>query len=151
MPKEFARWGIRFEYPENWELQEETSTDGCQAVTVFGSSGGFWTLSIHEDPVDPKEMVTAALEAIQQEYENAEVERTEEQIGENTVAGGEARFYYLDLTNTVCVRSAMGDRGTYVVFYQDEDRDFKGNQAVFEAITASFFQSVRRLNAWDEK
>jgi hypothetical protein len=149
MSNEFNQWGVQFKYPDNWELQEEAA-EGIHAVTLNCPEGGFWTLSIYDGQIDIEKIVETALEAIKQEYEGVESERSELNYDDTIVAAAEARFYCLDLTNTVCVRAAQSDLATYVVFYQDEDRQFDRNRESFEAVTKSLLGNVRKLNYWDQ-
>ena len=43
---EFNRNGIRFEYPENWIIEEDSSQDGAfSRITASAPDGAFWSLS----------------------------------------------------------------------------------------------------------
>jgi hypothetical protein len=61
------------------------------------------------------------------------------------VTGFDLNFYYLDLTNTACVRCLRTERATYAVFSQAEDREFAEIQRVFLAITTSLLIHLRPL------
>ena len=44
----YERHGIRFLYPENWDLQEDSRGADTQCVTLQSPGGGFWMLQIVE-------------------------------------------------------------------------------------------------------
>jgi hypothetical protein len=78
----YDKLGIRFQYPENWTLDEKDALEGEESVTVYSPGGAFWSVVVHPRYRDPGDLAKAALEAMQQEYEGLESEPVEE-----TVAG----------------------------------------------------------------
>ena len=144
MPSEFNKLGIRFQYPDNWTLNEDVALAGCRSVSVFSPGGAFWTVSIHPRNADPAELAQAAVETMRGEYTDLEVEEVSETVAGHELIGYDLNFYYLDLTNTAVVRSIRGDTATYTVFYQAEDHEFAEIHEVLRAVTISLLQNVRR-------
>jgi hypothetical protein len=144
MPSEFNKLGIRFLYPDNWALSEDTAPADCRSVSVVSPGGAFWTVAIHPRATDPAGLVKAAVEAMRAEYTDLEVEEVCETIAGHELVGCDLNFYYLDLTNTTVVRSLRGDNATYTVFYQAEDREMARIREVLQAVTTSLLENVRR-------
>jgi hypothetical protein len=143
MPSEFDKLGIRFQYPDNWTLNEDAALAGCRSVSVFSPGGAFWTVSIHPRNTDPTRLAQTAVETMRAEYADLEVEEVSEVVAGHEMIGYDLNFYYLDLTNTAVVRSVRGGAAAYTVLYQAEDREFAEIHEVFRAVTTSFLQNVR--------
>ncbi len=142
MPLEFDKLGICFQYPDNWSLTEEDALAGCQSVTVYSPGGGFWSVAIHPPATDPGELASAALEAMEEEYEGLESEEVRETVVGREMVGHDLNFHCLDLTNTACVRSVSTGRATLTIFCQAEDREMERIQPVFQAMTISLMQNI---------
>jgi len=131
--------GIRFQFPENWSLDEEDGLDGSVTVHVTSPSGAFWSIAIHRPEQDPEKLVTAAVEAMRAEYQELDAEAAEERIADEKLTGYDLNFICLDLTNTALVRGFQSKQNTYLVFCQAEDREYERLKLVFRAITTSLF------------
>lgn len=149
MTSEYIKHGIRFQYPENWEIEENEAALECQTVSLYSPSGAFWAVSTHPRSADPHQLLEAATEAMQNEYQQVEFVEITETIADHTLVGRDINFFCLDLTSTARVRCLRGDQATYTIFYQAEDQDFDENAPLFLAMTTSFLNSVRNLNYWD--
>jgi hypothetical protein len=145
MPAHFNRYGISFQYPENWTLDEEEMEDLPEeqhAVTVYSPGGAFWTVTVHPRNSDPKKLVSAAVKALKEEYEGVEVEDAQESCLNHDLIGHDFNFIYLDLTNTAQIRGLKCPNATYTIFCQAEDREFEVIQKVFQAMTVSLLRGV---------
>ncbi len=142
MPALFDRLGIKFQYPENWRLDQEDAIEGGQSVTVCSPAGAFWTLMIHPRSADPARLAKAVVDVMRQEYEELEAEAVREGLAGRDTVGYDLNFYYLDLTNSAAVRSLRTNRRTYTIFYQAEDREFAQVQQVFLAIATSLIDGL---------
>ena len=40
----FERFGLAFEYPDNWSVDTDDSQDRYATVTVYAPGGGFWSV-----------------------------------------------------------------------------------------------------------
>ena len=145
MPHEYSKLGISFLYPENWALDEEEARLGHRSVTVYSPGGAFWTVTIHPRGTDPARLSRAAVKAIREEYEDVDNEAIQENVAGRELVGYNLSFFYLDLTNTACVRCVRTKQATYTLFCQAEDREFEQIRSVFLAMTTSFLEGLKRL------
>jgi hypothetical protein len=145
MPAHFNQYGISFQYPENWTLDEEEMEDLPEehhAVTVYSPGGAFWTVTVHPRTANPKKLAAAAVKAMKEEYEGVEVEDAQESCSTHDLIGYDFSFIYLDLINTAQIRGLKGSNATYTIFCQAEDREFEAIRKVFQAMTFSLLQGM---------
>ena len=142
MPATFDNLGITFQYPDNWQLDEEEIRGGQSAVTVFSPGGAFWSVAVHTASAAPARMAQAALDAMRKEYEDLEAEPVSETIAGHELIGFDLNFFYLDLTNTAGIRSLRVDDTTYTIFFQAEDREYREIGLVFNAMTLSLLRGI---------
>jgi len=141
MPATYEKLGIKFQYPDNWTLDEGEALEGEKSVSVYSPGGAFWSVMIHPRSQAPEELVDAALKTMQQDYDELDAEAVEETVGQIDLVGCDMNFYYLDLTNTAAVRSGRKDEATLVIFWQADDRELAEVEAVFRAITLSLLEN----------
>ena len=132
--------GIKFLYPENWQLSDQQPNSSPHLVSVQSTDGAFWSVHAYSPPVDPVELVDEALRAMQAEYEDFDFAQTSEQIGELETIGYNMDFYYLDLLATAHWRSFTHGTKTFLLQYQAENRDFEKLKPVFQAMTISLLR-----------
>jgi hypothetical protein len=137
MPATYEKLGIRFQYPDNWTLDEGEALEGEKSVSVYSPGGAFWSVMIHPPLQAPEDLVDAALRTMKEVYDELDAESVEETIGEMELVGCDMNFYCLDLTNTAAVRSGRTDEATLVIFWQADDRELAEVESVFRAITLS--------------
>jgi hypothetical protein len=137
MPAVFAKLGIRFLYPDNWELDEKEALAGNPSVTVYSPGGAFWSIDVHPADVNRQELTEAALAAMRQEYDELDAEAVREEAAGRELVGYDLNFYCLDLTNSALIRAVRAGPATYLILCQAEDREFAQLEPVFRAITAS--------------
>jgi len=143
MPAKFDNLGISFQYPENWQLDEEEMRAGQSAVTVFSPGGAFWSVALHTlSAAVPTQMAQAALDAMRKEYEELDAEPVREAIAGHDLVGFDLNFFCLDLTNTACIRSLRVDNTTYTILFQAEDHEYSEVNPVFAAMTLTLLQSL---------
>jgi hypothetical protein len=145
MQARFDKFGIRFQYPDNWTLEADDLLHGQGAVSVYSPGGGFWSVTVHDPADDPAELVHAVVDAMRNMYDELDAEETLETIEGHRVRGCEMNFYYLDLTNTAIVRVLASARGNFVVVCQAEDREFAELENVFAAMTTSLLKESEWL------
>jgi hypothetical protein len=139
MPARCERPGLRFQYPENWTLEDDARAAGDSA-TVQAPGSGFLTISRHAPTTDPAELAEAALTALREEYPEAEAHEARSSLAGHETIGYDIHFYCLDLTNTAKVRCFSSAEATYVIFGQAEDREFDAIEPVFVAIVLSLLE-----------
>lgn len=143
MAATFDNLGISFQYPENWQLDEEEIRAGQSAVTVYSPGGAFWSIALHTTSIaEPAEIARAALETMFKEYDELDAEPVTETIAGHELIGFDLNFFCLDLTNTACIRALRVDGTTYTIFFQAEDREYSEISQVFAAMTQTLLQSI---------
>ena len=135
MPGVFDKHGIRFQYPENWTLDESES--GENSVTVYSPEGGFWNVVWRDLSEDPHELAVEALEILKKEYSETESEPATETIAGREISGFDVSFYYVDLVNTAVIRTFRTREASCLVLCQAEDREYRKVEPVFQAMTVS--------------
>jgi hypothetical protein len=136
MPAKFDEGGIRFLYPENWQLEREDSDDGW-TISLQSPQTAFLLLSVNEQRVDTEEMLEATLEAMKAEYKDLEFEDCVDTIAGQPAVGHNIRFTSLDLTNTCWTRSFYSAAGTVLLLCQSNDLESATHERVLHAICAS--------------
>lgn len=147
MPAKFEKLGISFQYPDNWTLDEQDMLAGRNSVTVYSPGGAFWSVAVHPHSADPARLAKAAVEAMKQEYDELDAEEAREAVAGREMIGYDLNFCYLDLINTARVRCLRTDQSTWTIFCQAEDREFDRIEMVFQAMTTSLLNGLKRLTS----
>lgn len=150
MPGEYNSHGIRFQYPENWQVEEDDLWTGQQSVTVYSPGGAFWSVSVYPRGTDPQKLAEAAVSAMRQEYETLESYPFAPRLGGWESVGYEMNFFHLDLVCMAQVHAIQTEQGTYVFFAQGWDQEFEKLAMVFEAMTVSCLSHIKKLSYWDK-
>jgi hypothetical protein len=138
----FDRFGLAFDYPDNWSVDTADAQGRYATVTVYSPEGGFWSVSGHAAGGDPAALAETVLAEMRREYQDLDSEPAAERLGGHALTGLDMNFYCLDLTNTAQVRTVEAPAGIYLFFCQAEDREWDRIAPVFAAMTASFLQSL---------
>jgi hypothetical protein len=141
-PMHFARFGLEFDYPDNWSVDTDANDAETPAVTAQAPDGGFWSVSVHPSGSDPESLIQAVSRQMREEYRDLDTEAASDEVAGHLLSGFDFNFYCLDLTNTAHVRALATPAATYVVFCQAEDREWDRISPVFAAMTASFARSL---------
>jgi hypothetical protein len=139
MPSTYDKLGIRFQFPDNWSVDENEARDSGNAVSVYSPGGAFWSITIHPLEITPRQLVDAALKTMRQEYDELDAEAVEETVGGREMVGWDMNFYCLDLTNTAHVRGFQTPQASYLILCQADDREFDEVAGIFRAMTQSLF------------
>jgi len=135
--------GIRFFYPENWQITDEETLQWPHTVTAQSPRSGFWTLTVYNDDIDSEELLQTALDAMSGDYADLEVDGASECLEEVEMIGYDLNFYCLDLVITTRLRSFRCGGQTILLICQGENRDFDQLELVFSAITISFLRAAK--------
>jgi len=141
MPALFDKFGIRFQYPENWTLEIGADADQ-EGVTVYSPGGGFWSVVLRGADDDPAEVARLALVALDDVYDELDCEPVAETIAGQETVGFDVNFYCLDLTNTAQIRAIESGGRSYLLLCQAEDREFEQIGSVFRAMTTSLLSGM---------
>jgi len=142
MPAHYQLAGVRFDYPENWTVDDGDRHADPASVTVSSPGGAFWTLTIHEADADPAVLIDTVLAALRDEYEQVDAERAGEIVDGRALSGYDVNFYCLDLISAAMIRGFQTPQGTYVVLCQAEDSEFELLRQVFLAVTTSLLRGL---------
>lgn len=147
MPASFDQFGIRFEYPDNWSVEQSSEDNSNVQVVVSSPYTAFWQLSRHPAEAELEPLFDEVLAALRSEYNEIEVEPEDELIEGQLVTGFTVNFFYLDLTNTCWLRGIETAEANYLLVCQAEDREFAQVELVFRAMLA---RVLRNLAVVDE-
>jgi hypothetical protein len=136
MPGVFDKYDVRFNYPDNWELEEQ-NLEGGIAISVTSPGGAFWTVTIYPRDISVEQATQAVLEGVRGAYPDVEVFEADEIIAGESLLGYEVNFICLDLTNTAQIRGFQRGAATFTILWQAEDSDYRRLQEVFHAVTIS--------------
>ncbi|MGE3315614.1 MAG: hypothetical protein AB7O26_10900 [Planctomycetaceae bacterium] len=136
MSETYQSHGIRFEYPELWELSEQRG-DNETTITVESPDTSFWSLSIFYGRTTPEEVLETAVSALQEAYEEVDVYPSKARIGEHQGGARDVEFVCYELINSAFLRAFETDDFTALVYYQGTDHELVDSKPVLEAITAS--------------
>ncbi len=148
MPRTYDHLGVRFQYPDNWRLDDSEgdveSSDAGESHTVSVSSpgGAFWTLVRHHASLEPSESVETSLRAMRDVYPDLDAEPAEEVVAGHRLRGYDLNFICLDLTNTTLIRGFRTPDASYLLLCQADDRELETVNRVFQAITTSLLQGL---------
>lgn len=142
MPANYNQHGLRFEYPENWSVDQGEDDGASQQVVVSSPHTAFWQLSRHPAGTEFEPLFDEALAALRSEYQEIEVEPAGEQIEGHAVNGYTVNFFCLDLTNTCWLRGIETPEANYLLVCQAEDREFEYAKLVFQAMLASVLRNL---------
>lgn len=133
--------GVRFEYPENWSLDDENSSDDAGAVVVSGPETAMWHLARYPADSDLEELFDEALATFRAEYRDIEVAPASETVEMHDLAGYDINFFYLDLTVTIWLRAFRAAGGVFLLICQAEDSELERVGPVFHAMLVSLFRA----------
>lgn len=146
MPATFDQLGLRFEYPDNWSVDQGEDVDANQQVVVSSPHTAFWQLSKHPAGTDLEPLFDEVLAALRSEYQEIEVELEDEVVEGYSITGFTVNFFYLDLTNTCWLRGIVTESANYLLVCQAEDREFAQVELVFRAMLASVLRNLSPAN-----
>ena len=140
MPAIYEQHGLRFAYPENWQLQEPDEDADLIDVTLQTPAGGFWSVQLMPAGCSPAECIQEVVNEIEGEYEGVEKEPQEFDFGSESADGFELRFFCLDMLVEARVWAMRLEQGTLICHYQAEQTEYAAIAPVFQAIATSLFQ-----------
>jgi hypothetical protein len=133
----FDDYGIRFEYPEDWEL--DVADDGTRTTVSLQApeAPAFVMVAIDEDRPGPADLADEALEAMRTEYPDLEAAPALETIDGHRAIGHDLEFFSLDMTGSCVIRSFRTDRRTVLIFAQWSALDDESAEPKIRALRAT--------------
>ncbi len=136
MDSVFEGHGIRFEYPDDWILHEQSSPDEI-TLTVNSPDTSFWSLTLLFDRPDPQRVIDSALDAFREEYTEIDVYPSEVSLNDQPTIACELDFVCHDLIGSAFLRAVATPDFTVLVLYQGADLELDTLQTLLEKITGS--------------
>lgn len=138
MPAMFEKEGLRFAYPENWQLDVNPLDAGWSvAVQGPGASTAFLMISVHAERPTVQSVLETTLAALREDYPELEAEAAEEDIAGRRTRGYDLQFFSLDLVNTCWIRCLRTPKITILILAQVSDLEFDDAEPVLRAMRAS--------------
>jgi len=141
MTATFDRFGVRFDYPENWTVEQTDEGPGAQMVSVNSPETAFLQATIRAADEDLEPLFDEALSVLRKEYEEIEVEPANDQIDGVEIMGFSVHFFWLGLMNTCWLGGIKRPEATYLIMCQAEDREYDRVNLVFQAMLVSMFRN----------
>lgn len=132
----FEGHGVRFEYPSDWEVSQDND-EGNLAITVESGGTAFWMLSILQERPEAHDVIQAALQSLEDEYEDCDVYESSEQICLLPTEGCDVDFTCLEMINRAALRACEGDTSSLFVLYQTSDLESEEMTPHLKAMTKS--------------
>ena len=136
MEQLFTGLGLRFRYPEDWELSEQIGESEA-SITVTSPQTAFWSVTVLRDRPDPMDVLRAVMVAFEDEYDELDAIELEVEIAMRRVVALELEFVCLELTNTARLHAFQTDRTTILVLYQLNDGESDDHEPILKQITQS--------------
>jgi hypothetical protein len=138
MSETYDDHGIRFQYPDGWEI--EVTEDGSVTTVSFHAPEGlaFGLVTIDEDRPEPSDVADQALDAMREDYSTLDAVAAEETIGGHRAVGHDAEFISLDIANTCAIRCFDTNRRTVLLFTQAADLADVEAGAILASLRNSF-------------
>jgi len=136
MPAIFEESGLRFQYPETWEMTREDNPNGW-TVALQSPETAFILITYDGDMPEPELMAETALEAMTNEYAGLEAEEKADIVASLAAVGHDMRFFAFDLTNSCWTRSFYCGGGTVLVLWQANDLELERLEPTIAAIVKS--------------
>lgn len=117
----FDDHGIRFQYPNGWDV--EVDSDGAKTTVSLQSPNGvaFAIVSLDESCPEPTQLAGLAMDAMQQEYPDLDSFPVIDSIDGHPAVGHDVEFLSLDATHSCLIRSYRTPRRTVLLFGQWTD------------------------------
>ncbi|HQR08936.1 MAG TPA: hypothetical protein PLN21_19095 [Gemmatales bacterium] len=133
MPSVFDNNVIRFQYPENWQVDRQDSEEGW-TVSVQSPGTAFLLISCYMERPEVREVLQASLSAMQQDYPELEMEDATEKVAGHAGKGYDITFFSLDTLNSCKLRCFRTLSATFLILSQSSSFDSETNIAVVDAI-----------------
>jgi hypothetical protein len=134
---EFSQSGISFQYPTNWRVETDSTSDNEWTVSVCSPGTAFILLSLRPDARDPADLADQTLDALKTEYKELDAENRVETIAGQAAIGHDIDFLTVDtaiICRTRCLETASGP---LLIMAQLSEYDRAQNDPVLRAIVAS--------------
>lgn len=136
MPGVYDDSVIRFQYPENWQVERQESDEGW-TISVQSPDTAFLLINGYTERPEVQDVLKSALTAMEQDYPELEYETVHERIAAHASKGYDINFFSLDTVNTCQMRCFRTVSMTVLVLTQSSSFDNATTLAVMQAIRTS--------------
>lgn len=136
MVETYQSHGVRFEYPDDWEIIEQQDAQEV-AITVQSPETSFWLLTVFFDRPDPEKIAEAALDAFRQEYEDLDIYESDDNICDEDAVAWDLEFRAMEVYNSAWVRTFQTDQFSALVLYQANDLELEDTADTMRGMTRS--------------
>ena len=138
MPANFEKLGVRFLYPENWKLTDETDSGLPCSVSLETPAGdAFWSVHIYPADADQDEILKETVNSLRETYPDLEVSLVDPDFDQFPSSAIETLFYCLDFLIRVRLQVIQTAEYQLLFWFQAEDREFDRQEPVFKAMATS--------------
>ena len=139
----YDKLGLKFLYPENWRLIDDSDSDTPHIITLETPDGSCtWAVHVYQAGVDRDEILKSTLASLQETYEDLEVAPAVADFGGTEGTGVEALFYCLDFLVRAELQIVESSDHLLLFWTQAEDRVYDEQDLVFKAISVSLLRSL---------
>jgi hypothetical protein len=128
--------GITFQYPADWELSEQVG-DGEVLITATSSDTSFWSISLFSDRPPLETIVSTAVDAFREEYEELDVYEAVASLCGRPALARDLEFFCLELLNSAWIRAFSTPDFTALVLFQANDQDLPATEPLFKKMSQS--------------
>ena len=144
MPTRYDNLGVRFQYPENWELISERGGFYPHEVSLASPGTAMWTLNIYDAITAPEDVLDEVLSVLQGEFGEIESDRVDGEIEGVPIQRDEIDFFLREkIVHCESTVLQLGGR-TLLILCQAEDREFAELAPVFHAMAASMIREAAK-------
>ena len=133
---EYDKHGIRFQFPGDWELTEQT-IDRETTISLQSEGTSFWTVMLFRERPAVDTVLETVVAAIKQEYDEVDVVSTVESLSGMPSLGRNLDFVCFDLVNSAIISAFQTSDLTVMVLYQGTDHELQTTREQLESITRS--------------
>lgn len=133
----YEKHGVRFFYPDIWELEEAAGEDDDIVISVSSDGTCFWTLHILHNSPPPPQVIDSCVAAFVEEYDDAEATSAERKLAEMPAAAQDVEFACFEMMNTASLQSVRTSDFTLLVLWQGTDHELDEYRQLLEYMTAS--------------
>jgi len=142
--------GVRFEYPEDWGVQEQ-SQGNEHLITVSSPETSFWSLGLFFESPSPEHVVQTVIRALEDDYPEIDIYESRNTLLNQPTVSRDVEFVCMELLNSAWIRAFQMPRFTALVLYQSTDHELEGAESILASITESLeFDEEADDDPWEE-
>ena len=142
MPAQYDRNGLKFLYPDNWVLSDQTDDELPRVISLETPDGAIWSAHLYPSDTDPDFLIKDTVTALEETYPDLEVSTSKHSFPTHTGTAIDTIFFCLDFLVRIKLMTIQTSQYQVMAWYQAEDREFDKQEPIFHAVTTSMMQSI---------